>query len=83
MKYCSRREIYVGGFHRGKKNGKGIYKFANGNVYEGLFVDGIMEDMDAKFTYKNGSVFKGSIVNCVINGKGKMTYSNNDVYEGM
>ena len=32
--------IYRGAFKNDYKNGKGVYKFSNGHIYDGEFVDG-------------------------------------------
>lgn len=34
-------DIYEGEWKTGRKNGKGLYKFANGDIYDGYFSDGL------------------------------------------
>lgn len=38
IKYLKKGEEYDGGFENGLKNGKGIYKYANRNIFEGEWV---------------------------------------------
>ena len=30
-------DVYDGDWNEGRKNGKGLYRFANGDVYDGYF----------------------------------------------
>lgn len=34
-------DVYEGEWHEGRKNGTGVYKFANGDQYEGYFEKGL------------------------------------------
>jgi len=33
------RDFYQGDFHEGKKEGSGVMRFGNGDIYEGAFYD--------------------------------------------
>lgn len=39
--YSGTGDIYQGEYFKGKRQGKGIYSFANGSVYEGEFKDNV------------------------------------------
>ena len=34
---------YVGDFKKGKKDGHGVFKWVNGNIYDGKVSEGVME----------------------------------------
>lgn len=34
-------DVYEGDWKQGRKNGKGLYKFANHDIYDGHFADGL------------------------------------------
>jgi len=55
-------EIYEGEFKNGKRHGKGILKRANGDKYEGKFVNDLMDDINGKYTWNDGKTFKGLFV---------------------
>ena len=55
--------------------------YSNGNVYEGLVVNGKAEGK-GKFTWTNGDRYEGDFSNNEMNGKGILTYANGDRYEG-
>jgi hypothetical protein len=62
-------------------HGKGIYRFTNGNVYEGDFLN---DKMHGKGIYriKDGAVYDGDWLTGMKHGKGKYIFANGDVYEG-
>uniref|UniRef100_A0A6C0LKB1 Uncharacterized protein n=1 Tax=viral metagenome TaxID=1070528 RepID=A0A6C0LKB1_9ZZZZ len=71
---------YVGNIVDDKREGKGKMTYANGEVYDGEWVDD-KRDI-GNLTYPNGAVFTG---NCGIEkkeGRGRMQYENGDVYNG-
>jgi hypothetical protein len=39
IKYLKKKEEYDGEWSNGIKNGKGIYKYSNGNIFEGEWVE--------------------------------------------
>ena len=45
-----RRYVYEGGFLFGKRNGKGIVTFANGDKYEGFFFNDIIHGQGKAFS---------------------------------
>ena len=50
-------DSYSGEYDRDKKNGFGIYKWADGSEYEGFFKDDL-KDGEGTIRYKNGKVAK-------------------------
>lgn len=46
---------------RGKMNGLGRYTYANGQIYEGNYVNGVKEGR-GKLTYPNGFVYDGDFI---------------------
>lgn len=65
----------------GTLTGRGMYLWANGDLYEGSFVEGKPHGKGT-FRYSNGGVYSGFFKNGKYHGRGKMQYSNGDVYEG-
>ncbi len=62
-------------------NGKGKKEYANGNTYEGDFVNGKRQGQGT-FTYANGQIYIGQFSDDLRNGKGKFTFSDGSIYEG-
>jgi hypothetical protein len=62
-------------------NGKGKYKYADGAVYEGSFVDSIRHGKGT-MTWATGAIYTGDWTKGKITGKGYFTYSNGETYEG-
>ena len=61
---------YDGDFKDNEINGNGVFRWTNGDVYDG------------QITYANGQIYEGNYVNGVKEGKGKLTYPNGFVYDG-
>jgi uncharacterized protein (TIGR02145 family) len=88
---------YEGDFVRGQFTGKGKMVYANGNIYEGDWLNNDRSNGYGKMIYKDGSIkdgLKGNQVHTypfyqgnwlfeLFNGKGKMTYTNGDTLNGI
>ena len=57
----------------GKKHGKGIWRYPNGDVYEGDWYEEQKQGY-GKYTYSDGDVYEGGWYNGKRHGKGKFTY---------
>ncbi len=62
-------------------NGIGKMVYANGDIYEGDFVNGKKQGQGT-FTFKNGQAYFGRFFDNLRNGKGKFTFSDGSIYEG-
>ena len=65
---------YEGDFINGKREGKGIFHFQNGDRYEGDFKNDKMEGKGILY-YNNGDIFQGDWRNDKRDGKGIMYYN--------
>lgn len=66
-----------------KLHGKGLrFKYDNGDVYEGDFVNG-KKHGDGKYTRADGSVFDGEYKNDKKHGRGRCSWANGNSYVGM
>lgn len=80
-KYNWGNGIYKGKIINGKRSGKGIFYYLDGDLYEGDFQDdkiqghGVMKMAD-------GAMYIGEWKNFMFNGKGKLYYSTGEYYEG-
>jgi hypothetical protein len=65
------------------KHGEGIEKFANGDIYKGLYSNGKPCGF-GEYYWANGSYFKGLFKNGLRDGQGlwKRGPGNSDKYEG-
>ena len=72
---------YKGQFRDNKKQGKGIYIWANGDRYEGDFVDDEPSGR-GKFTFPSGDQYEGEYSRGAFNGKGVVIAKNGDKTEG-
>jgi hypothetical protein len=73
---------YDGEIAKGKKNGFGKLRYADGSVYEGQW------ELDhrqgsGKFTFSSGDWYEGNFLNDCYNGLGEFRYKNGNSYEGM
>jgi len=76
------REGYEGGYNEdGLKHGKGIYKYANGDVFDGEYKEGKKHGKGI-YKYVSGSVYDGDWDNNKKHGKGIYKYANGNVYDG-
>jgi hypothetical protein len=62
-------------------DGKGKIEYANGNSYEGDFVDGHIEGFGTFMDSNNGR-YDGEFKDGNMHGNGKLIFPNGDVYEG-
>lgn len=63
------------------EDGVGEYRYADGDVYDGEWVDGKREGIGT-YTEPEGDVYIGEWVDGETSGLGKLTRSNGDIYEG-
>ena len=57
-------------------HGTGKIIFKNGDIYEGSVRHGILDSVNAKFTFKNsGIIYQGSVKNNTLTGKGNFTFT--------
>ena len=72
---------YIGEMKDGEREGKGMYFFKDGDVYDGEWKNG---DMHGKgiYYYVNGEVYEGEWKNGKMEGKGIYYYLNGDIYDG-
>ena len=61
--------------------GYGVYRDANGNIYQGLFKNGCKHGTKVE-SYKNGGSYIGNFRDGKPEGHGKMTYKDGSKYEG-
>jgi len=71
----------MGFFEDRKKNGKGVFKWANGDVYEGEYLNDL-KDGDGEYRLAIGHVYNGQFRNGFKHGTGVFRWANGDVYEG-
>jgi len=65
------------------QEGKGLYRYRDGRVYDGKYHKDYKHDSKGKLTWNNGIEFVGSFVKGRRTGYGKMIYpQNNIIYEG-
>lgn len=76
------KNTLTGVFIEGVLEGEGKSVSKNGDVYEGYFVHGKCRDVNAVYTFKDGSKYEGAFENDLFNGKGKFTYADGDTVTG-
>ena len=57
-----------------------MYKYSDGEKYEGFFKDGIREGF-GQYYYNNGDKYEGEFKNGIKEGKGKIFFANGDRFE--
>ncbi len=62
-------------------HGRGKMNFANGDYYEGDFVNG-KRTGKGTLKFANGNIYEGDFVNDMPHGKGTLKFANGDIYEG-
>ena len=72
---------YFGSSKDGSRHGSGIFRNANGVVYEGEFEDNAMHGQGT-YTWPEGKKYTGEMKDDAIHGVGVMTFSNGDSYDG-
>lgn len=78
---------YTGELVDGVRQGYGVFKFSNYDIYDGDWEAGKMHGKGIYKFYdpikdKYASKYEGDFNNGMREGKGKMTYANHDVYVG-
>ena len=64
-----------------ERNGFGIYKFSNGDIYEGEWKNGNMEGHGI-YIFKDGAIFEGQFKDGQKNGHGILKLKDGNIYEG-
>ena len=73
---------YEGAYDKdGKKHGKGVYRYPDGAVYEGDYIND-KRNGGGKYVYSDGDVYEGDWHDNMKNGRGKYVFSDGDKYEG-
>jgi hypothetical protein len=73
---------YTGEWKSGKRNGKGTYTFASGNIYDGDWFNDKRHGL-GKVTYADGDFYEGEFkYDLLEEGEGIMHYSDRTKYEG-
>lgn len=79
--------VFAAGVYEGERNafnrfhGKGTYKYTNGNVYEGDWVDGRKNGQGTQI-WSNGEKYEGGWSNNREHGQGTKTWPGGDSYTG-
>lgn len=66
----SNNEVYLGSWADDQFNGVGTYLFNNGDIYEGIFIDGVSSK--GRFIYGNKDVYEGEFKDGWKHGYGTM-----------
>ena len=77
--HCSHR--YVGEWHNGVRQGKGVHTFAGGSVYDGEWVGG-QRHGKGSMQYASGSTYNGSWESDLKHGMGLYRHADQSVYSG-
>jgi hypothetical protein len=72
---------YIGDYLNGKREGKGVYKYNNGDIYEGEYKNDL-KDGEGTYRFENGDIYIGHYKEGNFHGKGKYEYADGDIYEG-
>ena len=73
-------EIYEGTFEKNIITGEGIYKWNNGEIYKGKFINGKMNG--GKYFWPDGSYYEGDYINNIKEGKGIFKWPNGKIFIG-
>ena len=65
----------------GKMHGRGVYRYADGSVYEGDFKDGKKHGRGV-YRSASGNLYEGDYKDGKMHGQGVNRFANGDVYEG-
>ncbi len=71
-------EFFLGG---ACSDGKIIFKYENGDTYEGQWKDGLKHG-NGKFTWEDGGAYEGQWKDGLMHGNGKYTFKSGNTYEG-
>lgn len=66
--------LMLGHFSKGKKQGKGLLTFLNGEIFEGNF-EADEKNGKGRLTYPSGNVYDGHWLNNLKHGNGHMHWS--------
>ncbi|EAY05107.1 meichroacidin, putative [Trichomonas vaginalis G3] len=66
----------------GQRSGYGKMIFSNGDIYEGMYLNG-MRNGKGRYTWKKGGMYEGEYVNHKRQGFGIMHYPDNSTYQGI
>ncbi len=72
---------YDGDEKGGTRNGKGVYRYPNGDVYEGEYKDGKRHGHGI-YREADGCIYEGEYKNGVKHGKGIYRYAHGEEYDG-
>ena len=78
-----KQENFIGQLVKGKKEGKGVCFYKNGDKYDVNFNDDKKEGKGSYFYNEKGERYQGNFENDYPNGIGKYYFKNGDRYEGM
>ena len=80
--YISPAFRYNGEFKDGKKQGKGVYIWVNGDKFDGDFANDQVSGR-GRWEFASGDVYVGEVLNAVMVGKGVLVAKNGDKYDGL
>ncbi len=80
--YISKAFRYNGEFKDGKKQGKGVYVWANGDKFDGDFANDQVSGK-GRWEFASGGVYVGDVLNAIMMGKGVLVSKNGDKFEGV
>lgn len=76
------REEYSGEYNaEGKYHGKGMFKYASGDVYDGEWKNGKM-DGQGLYKFADGDIYEGEYKNGLFEGYGEYKFSSGALYKG-
>lgn len=75
-------EIYKGPVRNFLPDGNGMLKLADGRIFNGDFLQGVMNTEGVTLKWPSGALYKGQVVNFLPEGKGILKLTDGRVYEG-